>query len=116
MSTTSHTLRVHSPALPLFGGNPLLHTVRLSGREGLNSLFEYELLLATPEDLVPGARADACANIDLDSLIGQLIACEIAALAALITPRPMRGRPVPRSAGCGPSMRTTASASIPDPM
>ncbi|WP_114804889.1 type VI secretion system Vgr family protein [Pseudacidovorax intermedius] len=75
---TSHTLRVQSPALPLFGGNPLLHPVRLAGREGLNSLFEYELLLATPEDLVPGARADACANIDLDSLIGREIACEIA--------------------------------------
>lgn len=32
MSMTSHTLRVQSPALPLFGGNPLLHPVRLAGQ------------------------------------------------------------------------------------
>ncbi|MET3517585.1 hypothetical protein ABIC63_005388, partial [Pseudacidovorax sp. 1753] len=29
MSTLSHTLRVHSPALPVFAGTPLLQPVRL---------------------------------------------------------------------------------------
>ncbi|WP_304304707.1 type VI secretion system Vgr family protein [Pseudacidovorax intermedius] len=77
MSTLSHTLRVHSPALPVFAGTPLLQPVRLSGHEGVNALFAYELLLQTPDALAPGALADACADIDLDALIGREIHCEI---------------------------------------
>ena len=77
MSTLSHTLRVHSPALPVFAGTPLLQPVRLSGHEGVNALFTYELLLQTPDALDPGALADACADIDLDALIGREIHCEI---------------------------------------
>ncbi|KTT16399.1 type VI secretion system Vgr family protein, partial [Pseudacidovorax intermedius] len=77
MSTLSHTLRVSSPALPVFAGEPLLHPVRLCGHEGVNTLFCYELLLQTPDSLNPGALAEACANLDLDALIGREICCEI---------------------------------------
>ncbi|KTT19357.1 contractile injection system protein, VgrG/Pvc8 family, partial [Pseudacidovorax intermedius] len=77
MSTLSHTLRVSSPALPVFAGEPLLYPVRLSGHEGVNTLFCYELLLQTPDSLTPGALAEACANLDLDALIGREICCEI---------------------------------------
>lgn len=74
---SSHTLRVSSPALPVFAGSPLLHPVRLAGHEGVNSLFEYELILETPDLLVPGARTDACADIDLDAFVGREVHCEI---------------------------------------
>ncbi|WP_288404768.1 type VI secretion system Vgr family protein, partial [uncultured Pseudomonas sp.] len=77
MSTLSHTLRVSSPALPVFAGEPLLYPVRLCGHEGVNTLFCYELLLQTPDALNPGTLAEACANLDLDALIGREICCEI---------------------------------------
>ncbi|WP_295549578.1 type VI secretion system Vgr family protein [uncultured Pseudacidovorax sp.] len=77
MSTLSHTLRVSSPALPVFAGTPLLHPVRLSGQEGVNALFDYSLILETPDSLTPGALADACANIELDDFVGREIHCEI---------------------------------------
>ncbi|WP_157755201.1 contractile injection system protein, VgrG/Pvc8 family [Variovorax boronicumulans] len=60
----SHTLAVTSPALP-----DALEPVRLSGHEGLNALFEYELALKPPDALSFSQVAD----IDLDALIG----CEI---------------------------------------
>ncbi len=70
MSTLSHTLRVPSPALPVFAGTSLLHPVRLSGRDGVNAPFDYALILETPDALTPGALADACANFDLNAFIG----------------------------------------------
>ena len=51
----ARTLAISSPAIPEFVGRPALELVRPSGREGLNRLFEYELLLKTPEDLNLGA-------------------------------------------------------------
>ncbi|MDM0121800.1 hypothetical protein, partial [Variovorax arabinosiphilus] len=51
----ARTLRVSSPALPVVLGQPALEPVRLSGHEGLNSLFHYELLLKTPDSLNLGA-------------------------------------------------------------
>src|SRR4051794_18994234 len=42
--TSSRTLRVQSPAIPFVLGRPALEPVRLSGRECVNALFEYELL------------------------------------------------------------------------
>ena len=45
----SRTLQIQSEAIPVVLGRPALEPVRLSGREGLNSLFEYELLLKTPD-------------------------------------------------------------------
>ncbi|MEJ8826842.1 hypothetical protein WKW80_33390 [Variovorax humicola] len=44
----SRTLQIQSEAIPVVLGRPALEPVRLSGHEGLNSLFEYELLLKTP--------------------------------------------------------------------
>ncbi|MDH6168253.1 type VI secretion system secreted protein VgrG [Variovorax boronicumulans] len=71
----SRTLAVHSPAIPLVLGRPALEPVRLSGREGLNSLFDYELLLKTPDALNLGASG--AADFDLDSFIGREITCSI---------------------------------------
>ncbi|MDH6169821.1 type VI secretion system secreted protein VgrG [Variovorax boronicumulans] len=66
----SRTLAVASAAVP-----DSLEPVRLSGREGVNSLFEYELLLKTPDAL--NFSFGAAANIDLDSFIGREISCRI---------------------------------------
>ena len=41
----SHTLSIESEAIPVFLGAPALEPVRLAGREGINSLFDYELPL-----------------------------------------------------------------------
>jgi len=68
MSNLPRTLSVSGPALPLVDGQPALRAVRLSGREGLNSLFCYELLLESPDD----------ADLDLDAFIGREIHCRIA--------------------------------------
>ncbi|WP_390347995.1 type VI secretion system tip protein TssI/VgrG [Variovorax boronicumulans] len=66
----SHTLAVTSPALP-----DALEPVRLSGHEGLNALFEYELLLKTADAL--NFSFSQAADIDLDALIGCEISCSI---------------------------------------
>jgi type VI secretion system secreted protein VgrG len=66
----SRTLTVVSAAIP-----DSLEPVRLSGREGVNSLFEYELLLKTPDALnfsVSGAM-----DFDLDGFIGREASCLI---------------------------------------
>ena len=68
MSNLPRTLSVLGPALPLVDGQPALRAVRLSGREGLNALFCYELLLESPDD----------ADLDLDAFIGREIHCRIA--------------------------------------
>ncbi|MDM0123470.1 hypothetical protein, partial [Variovorax arabinosiphilus] len=51
----ARSLSVASAAIPVFLGQPALEPVRLSGHEGLNSLFHYELLLKTPDSLNLGA-------------------------------------------------------------
>lgn len=66
----SQTLTVTSPAIP-----DSLEPVRLWGREGINSLFAYELLLKTPDAL--NFSFGAAAGIDLDSFIGREISCMI---------------------------------------
>ena len=73
--TTSHALRVRSAAIPMHQGRPALEPVRLSGREGLNHLFEYELLLKTPDALNLGASG--ATDFDLDAFIGREISCLI---------------------------------------
>lgn len=64
------TLVVSSPAIPAS-----LEPVRLSGTEGVNALFEYELLLKTPDAL--NFSFGAAADIDLDSFIGREVGCLI---------------------------------------
>ncbi|SFP40832.1 type VI secretion system secreted protein VgrG [Variovorax sp. OK605] len=70
------TLSVSSPAIPMRQGAPALAPVRLSGHEGLNHLFEYELLLKTPDAL--NLDASGAADFDLDAFVGREIGCEIA--------------------------------------
>lgn len=69
------TLSITSVAVPLIQGRPALEPVRLSGHEGMNSLFEYELLLKTPDALNIGASG--AADFDLDAFIGREISCLI---------------------------------------
>ena len=69
MQTPSRTLSIHSPAIPQIDDPSALIPVRLSGTEAINHLFEYQLLLKTPDALNPFA-GDA-ANVALDDLIGQ---------------------------------------------
>jgi type VI secretion system secreted protein VgrG len=64
------TLTVSSPAIP-----DSLEPVRLSGHEGINTLFAYELLLKTPDAL--NFSFGAAADIDLDSFIGCEASCAI---------------------------------------
>lgn len=71
----ARTLAIRSAAIPEFLGRPALEPVRFSGREGVNSLFEYELLLKTPDALNLGASQ--AADFDLDSFIGREISCSI---------------------------------------
>lgn len=73
----ARTLVCQSEAIPTHLGEPLLHPVRLQGTEDLNSLFEYQLYLKTPDSLNPGAALDAAANLDLDAFIGREITCSI---------------------------------------
>ena len=73
--TGHRTLRVSSEAIPLHLGTPALEAVRLQGREGLNRLFEYELLLKTPDSL--NVAASGAADFDLDAFIGRELSCEI---------------------------------------
>jgi len=75
MLPASRTLAIDSEAIPRHLGRPALEPVRLSGSEGVNSLFTYELLLKTPEALDAGASA--AADFDLDSFIGREIRCSI---------------------------------------
>ncbi|APW35846.1 type VI secretion protein ImpA [Rhodoferax koreense] len=77
MSTYSavHTLEIQSEAIPMVNGRPVLAPVRLSGHDGLNGLFEYELLLKTPDGLNIGASE--AADFDLDGFIGREISCRI---------------------------------------
>ena len=71
----TRTLEISSPAIPVILGRPALEPVHLSGHEGLNSLFEYGLLLKTPDALNLGASS--AMDFDLDSFIGREITCSI---------------------------------------
>ncbi|WP_447776025.1 hypothetical protein [Variovorax boronicumulans] len=48
-------LQINSTATLVFPGHPALEPVRLSGLQGVASLFEYELLLKAPDALNLGA-------------------------------------------------------------
>ncbi|RZI75007.1 MAG: hypothetical protein EOP80_09635 [Variovorax sp.] len=73
--SSGRTLGVSSPGIPLVLGRPALEPVRLSGHEGVNGLFAYELLLKTPDALNLGASG--AMDFDLDSFIGREISCLI---------------------------------------
>ena len=71
----SRTLTVECPAIPMRMGAPALVPVKLSGQESINELFEYELLLQTPDALNP--FVSQAADFDLDAFIGQPMVCRI---------------------------------------
>ena len=75
MQALSHALRVTSAAIPQHQDRPALEPVRLSGHEGLNSLFAYELILKTPDSLNLGASG--AADFNLDDFIGRELSCSI---------------------------------------
>ncbi|MBR8084516.1 type VI secretion system tip protein VgrG [Burkholderia vietnamiensis] len=62
------TLSVAGAALPLYGGQPILTPVKLTGRETIGELFEYTLELKTPDALA--FSQSIAANVNLDKLIG----------------------------------------------
>ncbi|RQO62321.1 type VI secretion system tip protein VgrG, partial [Variovorax sp. KBW07] len=70
-----HTFSITSEAIPLIQGRPAFDPVRLQGREGMNSLFEYELLIKTPDAMNFGASE--AADFDLDAFVGREISCLI---------------------------------------
>ena len=75
---TRRTLSVRSQAIAERMGHPILEPVRLSGRESVNGLFEYELLLKTPETLFPhGSTASGAADLNLDDFLGHEIQCRV---------------------------------------
>ena len=71
----TRTLSATSPAIPEHLGEPVLQALRLEGREGINSLFDYRLHLRTLADF--RAIAHGTAAWDLDSFIGQPVCCRI---------------------------------------
>jgi type VI secretion system secreted protein VgrG len=71
----TRTLEISSAAIPAVLGRPALEPVRLSGHEGINGLFDYELLLKTPDALNLGASG--AMDFDLDAFIGREISCSI---------------------------------------
>ena len=74
-SLQARTLHVNSPAIPEILGQPALVPVRLSGREGLNTLFAYELQLTTRDDLhLTPARA---ANFKREDFINRELTVKI---------------------------------------
>ena len=76
MLTTARTLTAISKAIPTILNQPSLIAVAIKGKEALNTLFSYEVMLKTPDSLARiGAQA---ANIDLAELIGQEMTVEIA--------------------------------------
>jgi len=71
----SRTLSIAGAALPMYGDQPILTPVKLSGGEALGQLFEYRLELKTPDSL--SFSPSIAANIDLNKLIGTEVTVSI---------------------------------------
>lgn len=69
MLSSAKTLSVHSPAIPQRLGQAALVPVSLYGHEGINTLFNYTLVLKTPDALKH--LSSQTANFHLDDFIGQ---------------------------------------------
>ena len=95
----SRTLSVDGEAVPKHLGHSVLEAVRLQGRDCINTLFAYELVLRTREDI--RALDHDAANWDLDSFIGKPLSCRIRLDGQLTRPaRPTDDRAVWRASGC----------------
>ncbi|MGV2293366.1 type VI secretion system tip protein TssI/VgrG [Trinickia sp. YCB016] len=75
MFDAPRTLSVAGAALPMYGDQPILTPVRLSGGETIGELFEYTLELKTPDALA--FSLSIAANVDLDKLIGTEVTVSI---------------------------------------
>jgi type VI secretion system secreted protein VgrG len=77
----NRTLHVRCDALPTLLNRPALTAVRLTGEEGVNSLFRYELVMATAEAMDRHLRSLANDHrdvfLDPDKLIGQALTIDI---------------------------------------
>lgn len=71
----NRTLSITGAALPMYGDQPILTPVKLSGGETLGQLFEYTLELKTPDSL--SFSPSIAANIDLNKLIGTEVTVSI---------------------------------------
>lgn len=72
---SSRTVTVSGAGLPELLGQPLLVFSRLSGTEGINALFEYELDLKTPDDR--NALYGPAGDFDLEAMQGQELTVSI---------------------------------------
>lgn len=75
-SASNRTVRVTGPGMPEILGRPALVFSKLSGNEGICSLFEYELELKTPDDR--NAHFGPAADLDTKALRGQELTVTIA--------------------------------------
>lgn len=71
----ARALRVGGAALPQWQGQPALLPVRLEGREGVNRLFEYRLLLKTPDSR--SFSPSLAANFKLNEFVGRELTVHI---------------------------------------
>lgn len=69
-------LTVSSPALPELAGRPALVPLKLTGREAVNELFEYRLILQTP-DALAGVDGGHGPNFPLSDFIGRELSCRL---------------------------------------
>jgi type VI secretion system secreted protein VgrG len=69
------TLDVVGATLPMYGDQPILTPVRLTGSEMIGELFEYTLELKTPDALA--FSQSIAANVNLDRLVGTEITVSI---------------------------------------
>ncbi|URI06743.1 type VI secretion system tip protein VgrG [Aquincola tertiaricarbonis] len=70
-------LTISSPAIPQHLGRPALVPLRLSGREAVNGLFEYRLVLQTPDEVAAVGGLLRGANFSLPDMVGREICCAI---------------------------------------
>ena len=68
-------LTVKSPAIPIIAGQPALVPIKLEGSEGVNSLFEYRLILQSPDAL--NFMVGASSNFDLEAFVGLELTCYV---------------------------------------
>ncbi|MEB0083785.1 type VI secretion system tip protein TssI/VgrG [Glaciimonas sp. Gout2] len=74
--SSSRTLSASSSAIPTRLNQPALVPISLSGTEGMNALFDYTVVLMTPESLIH--LSEDIGNVNLDDFIGRELTIMIA--------------------------------------
>ncbi|MDY7547206.1 type VI secretion system tip protein TssI/VgrG [Glaciimonas sp. CA11.2] len=74
--SSSRTLSASSSAIPTRLNQPALVPISLSGTESMNALFDYTIVLMTPESLIH--LSEDIANVNLDDFIGRELTIMIA--------------------------------------